>query len=323
MKRRAFVRAVVGLMAAPLTAKAEDTRNAPRIAVITTSSPENSRTVDGLLRGLRERGYVEGKNIHVEIRWGRGSTDRFPAFAAELVRLNVRVIVAGSSAAGRAVQRATRSVPIVIPTMGDPVGEGFVASLARPGGNITGLTRQDVIAKQIQLIKEAIPSASSVTIVVDTTEQNHRHTVSEAERAARALGVALKVEMVSHGNDFAGAFTRTARAGGGPVLVVGGTLASSNRARLVEESRKSHLPVMCPARPDLEVGCLMGYSPDVPELFRRAAAYVDKILKGANPGELPVEQAGKFDLIINLKTAKTLDLTIPQSLLLRADQVID
>jgi putative ABC transport system substrate-binding protein len=259
----------------------------------------------------------------IEYRWGRGSTEHFPAFAAELVRLKVDVIVAGSSAAGIAAQNATRSVPIIIPTMADPVGEGFVSSLSRPGGNITGLTRQDVTAKHVQLMKEAIPNASSMTLVVDTSERSYQQAVSEADAAARLVGLTLRRQEVNHADELEGAFRSIVKAGGGPVIAVGGTLFSANRRRLVEGARKSRVPLMCYGRPNIEAGCLMSYSPDVTDLFRRAATYADKILKGAKPADLPVEQAEKFELVINLKTAKALGLTIPPSLLARADQVIE
>jgi ABC-type uncharacterized transport system substrate-binding protein len=323
MERRAFLVGAAALLAAPLAAEAQQAGNVPRIAFITTSSPEIPRSANAFRQGLRDLGYVEGRNITIEYRWGRGSTDRFPAFAAEVVRLNVNVIVAGSSAAGLAAQSATSSVPIVIPTMADPVGEGFVTSLARPGGNITGLTRQDVTAKQLQLFKEALPRAASMTLLVDTSERSYRQAVSEADVAARAVGAKLRLQEVSHPDELDGAFASIVKAGGGPILVIGGTLFSANRARLVENARKNRLPLMCYGRPNIEAGCLMSYSPDVNDLFRRAATYVDKILKGANPADLPVEQAERFELVINLNTAKALGLTIPPSLLQRADQVIE
>jgi ABC-type uncharacterized transport system substrate-binding protein len=324
MPRRAFMAAITGgLLAAPLAVEAQQAGKMPRIGFITTTSPENPRSADSFRQGLRDLGYVEGRNITIEYRWGRGSTEQFPAFAAELVRLKVDVIVAGSSAAGIAAQRTTRLIPILIPTMADPVGEGFVASLARPGGNITGLTRQDVTAKQVQLLKEAIPSASSMTLLVDTSERSYRQAVSEAEVAAEAVSVKLRRQEVIHADELEAAFGNIVKAGGGPVIVVGGTLFSANRARLVEGARKGRLPLMCYGRPNIEAGCLMSYSPDVTDLFRRAATYVDKILKGAHAADLPGEQTEKFELVINLKTAKALGLTIPPSLLQRADQVVE
>jgi putative ABC transport system substrate-binding protein len=323
VERRTFLAGTGAvLLAAPLAAEAQQAGKVPRIAFITTQSPDDPRSANAFRQGLRDLGYVDGRNIIIEYRWGRGSTEQFPAFAAELVRLKVDVIVAGSSAAGMAAKRETRSIPILIPTMADPVGEGFAASLARPGGNITGLARQDVTAKQVQLLKETIPSASSITLLVDTSEPSYRQAVSEAEVAAAAIGVKLRRQEVSHADELEGAFASVVKSGGGPIIVVGGTLFSANRPRLVEGARKNRLPMMCYGRPSIESGCLMSYSPDVTDLFRRAATYVDKILKGAKPADLPVEQAEKFEFVINLKTAKALGLTIPPSLLGRADEVI-
>lgn len=319
-RRRLLLSFLAVVITAPLAATAQQV---PRIGFITTQSPDDPRSADAFRRGLRALGYVEGRNITIEYRWGRGSTEHFPAFAADLVSREVDVIVAGSSAAGIAAQRATRSLPIVIPTMVDPVGEGFVASLARPGRNITGLTRQDVTAKQIQLLKDAIPGTSGMTLLVDASERSFRQAISEAEAAAAALGIKLRHEEVRHADELEGAFANIVKSGGGPVIVVGGTLFSGNRSRLIDGARRNRLPMMCYGRPSLEAGCLMSYSPDVTDLFRRAASYVDRILKGARPADLPVEQAEKFELVINLKTAKALGLTIPPSLLARADHIVE
>ena len=315
---------VVGLVLAPTAAEAQQAAKTPRIAFISTTSPGTSPSTDAFRQGLRDLGYVEGQNIAVEWRWGYGSTKRFPEFAAEAVRLKVDLIVAGNDAAGHAAQTATRTIPIVIPNMGDPVGSGFVTSLASPGGNITGLTVQnlDLVAKRLQLLKEATPNVSQVGLILDTNAGDYRQTAAEAETAARVLGIQLRRMEVSNPSELDGAFATIAGRRPSAVFVPGGTMVYANRTRLAEYALKRHLPMMCGSREVVEAGCLMGYAASLVDLFRRAATYVDRILKGAKPADLPVEQPTKFELVINLKTAKALGLTIPQSLLVRADEII-
>jgi putative tryptophan/tyrosine transport system substrate-binding protein len=342
MDRRTFLTGITVVLGTAPAAEAQAAERVPRIAFLRTApgeSPGPSTTsaseawvswrlsaavaADAFRQGLRELGYVEGHNIIVERQWGRGSTGRFPEFAAEVVRLNLDAIVAANDAAGHAAQRVTKTAPIVIPFMTDPVGDGFVVSLARPGGNITGLTNQsaDLTAKRLQLLKEAIPAISRMAVLTDAADKSYRQVAREAEAAARALGVHPQSREVTSPRALEDAFEMMTRDSAGAVFVVGGTMLFANRARLAEHALKHRLPMMCWLREYVD-GCLMSYSANLPDLFRRAATYVDKILKGAKPADLPIEQPTKFELVINLKTAKALGLTIPPSLLLRADEVI-
>jgi putative ABC transport system substrate-binding protein len=327
MDRRTFLATVTGgLLAAPLAAEAQQAGKVPRIAFLTTTSPENSPTTDAFRRALGDLGYVEGQNLAVEWRWGRGTTEQFPEFAANVVRLNVDVIVAANTAAGRAAQRATKTIPIVIPTMGDPVAEGFVASLAQPGGNITELSFQspDLQGKRLQILREAMPSVFRVALLMDSNETKYREVAREAELAARAIGLRPQplIEVQSP-NDLPEAFSKITRERANAVLVVGGTMLYVNRVLLTQHALKARLPMVCDVREDVEAGCLMSYGASLEDLFHQAAKLVARLLRGARPSDLPVEQPTKFDLVINLKTAKALGLTIPPSLLQRADQVIE
>jgi putative ABC transport system substrate-binding protein len=324
--RRTFIGAMAGgLLAAPLAAEAQKAGRIPKIAFITTTAPGGSPTTDAFRGGLRDLGYVEGQNIVVEWRWGRGTTERFAEFAAEVVGLKVDVIVAANSPAGHAAQKATRTIPIVIPTMADPVGDGFVTTVARPGGNITGFTFQlpELQGKRLQLFKETVPSVSRIALLVDSSDRNHRSLAEEAEIAARTLGTQLQpVVEARTPNEINNAFATFTRTSPRAVFIVGGTMFYANRAQLAKQALDHHLPMMCEAREHAEAGCLISYAANLGDLFRRAAGLVDRLLKGAKPADLPVEQPTKFDLVINLKTAKALGLTIPPSLLGRADEVI-
>ena len=327
MDRRAFISGItLAFLSAPLAAGAQPAGKVPRIGFISTTSPGTAPATEAFVLGLRDLGYVEGQNITVEWRWGRGKTERFPEFAADLVRLKVDAIVAANPPAGHAARAATRTIPIVIPTMNDAVGDGFVASLARPGGNITGLSvhRREIQSKQLQLFKEALPNLSRIALLVDATDRTNADVAREAESAARVLGVRVHPLVEAHGpGDLDGVFATITKEGARAAVVVSGTMFCANRVQLVEHALKSHLPMMCNYREYVAAGCLMAYGFDLPDLFRRAAIYVDKILKGAKPADLPIEQATKFELVINLKTAKALGLTIPPSLLQRANQVIE
>ena len=323
--RRTFLTVLAGgLLAAPLAAEAQPARKIARIAFLTTTSPENSPTTDAFRQGLRGLGYVEGRTISIDYRWGRGSTEHFASFVAEVVRANVDIIVAANTSAGQAARQATRTIPIVIVVIEDPFAGGF-ATLARPGGNVTGISSQgpDIVAKRLQLLKEALPGAARIGLLVDTNNAAYRRSLKEAEAASRGLGVSLHVREVGSPADLDGAFMSMTKDSVAAVLVVGGTMVYANRAVLAERARKYGLPTMGGDSLYVEAGCLMGYAPSLLEMFRQAATYVDKILKGAKPGDLPIEQPTKFELVFNLKTAKALGLTIPQSLLLRADQVIE
>jgi putative tryptophan/tyrosine transport system substrate-binding protein len=324
--RRAFLGTLAsGLLAAPRAAGAQQAVKLPRVAVLTTSSPPGTFATEALIQGLRDLGYVEGRNINIEWRWGHGTTERFPEYAADVVRLNVDVIVASNTAAGHAAQLATKTIPIVIPTMIDPVADGFVASLARPGGNITGLTFQspELQGKRLQLLKEALPSVSLVALLVDSNEPGHRAVAKEAESAATLLGIRPQpVVEVTVPKDFPAAFGAITKSGAQAVHVVAGTMMFVSRTRLAEHALKARLPMTCTGGEYVEAGCLMSYGPSLAGLFRNAAQLVDRILRGARPADLPVEQPTNFELVVNLKTAKALGLTIPQSLLGRADEVI-
>ncbi len=328
MTRRATLAVALGLLAAGLVAEAQQAVKVPRIAVITTTSPPGSPAIDAFRGTLRDLGYVENRNLIIEWRWGKGTTERFPEFAAEAVRSMVDVIVAVNSPAARAAQAATKTIPIVVATMVDPIGDGLVKSFPRPGGNITGLTLRapELHGKRLQLFKEAVPTMSPIGALVESGAKPlaQRVETKETEAAARALGVRLQpmVEVRDPG-ELDAAFVRIARDGARGVFVVGGTMFYANRARLAERALKNHLPMICDLRDEAEAGCLMSYGPNLEDLFRRTAGFVDRILKGAKPADLPVEQPTKFELVINSRTAKALGLTIPPSLLLQADRVIE
>src|SRR5499427_6670596 len=271
LERRQFMMAVAaGLLAAPLAAEAQQTRKTiPRIAFLTTTSPEDSPNpgIDGFRQGLRDLGYIEGQTIAIEWRWGRGKTDQFPKFAAEVVRLKVDVIVAANTTAGRAAQMATKTIPIVIPFMVDPVGDGFAATLSHPGGNVTGLTNEsaDLIGKRLQLFKEALPSLSRIGVVVDTSDANYRESVSNLEAAAQALGVRVQIRReVSNPGELGPTFAAIPREGAGGVFIVGGGMTYTNRAQLAELALKHRLPMMCAQAQHVRAGCLMAYAANAP-----------------------------------------------------------
>ena len=324
--RRAFVGALaVSLLAAPLAADAQAPAKVPRIGFLSARSPtDNPYLLEAFRQGLRELGYVEGQSIAIESRFADGRPERLPALAAELVRLKVDVIVTGGPPAPEAAKQATSTIPIVFPVAGDPVGEGLVASLARPGGNITGLASiaPEVVGKQLELLKEIVPKISRVAILQNPGNQIHPVVLRQAEGAARTLGMQLQILKAGSPTEIEAAFAamRSQRAGG--VLVLRDSLFLAQRTQITALATKSHLPAVYGLREHAEAGVLMAYGASLPPMYRRAATYVDKILKGAKPADLPIEQPTKFELVINLKTAKALGLTIPQSLLQRADEVI-
>jgi len=312
----------LGVLAAPLAIEGQQAAKVPRIGILRSGSPPDP-FVEALRQGLRELGYAEGRNITLEYRWAEGRDERLAGLAAELVRLKVDVIVAGGTGA-LAAKRATTTIPIVMPAIADPVGLGLVASLARPGGNVTGLTGQgdELPGKWMQLLKEAFPRVSRVAVLWDSATSAELVRASEA--AARSLDIRLQTLTVGRPDDFADAFAEAQKNRTEAMIVLGSSLFYAHRARLVELAAKHRLPTMYDQK-DFVVGSdgLMSYGANFHDLFRRGAIYVDKILRGAKPGELPIEQPTKFELVINLKTAKALGLTIPQSVLERADQVIE
>jgi len=327
--RRKFIGTLAGgLVTAPLAAGAQQAAKAYRLGLLGGSppnSPGGRRAWEGFFQGMRELGYVEGQNILVEGRWYGERTDRLPALAAELVRLKVDVIVAGAAPAPEAAQRATSTIPIVMANHNDPVGSGLVASLARPGRNVTGMSTlaPELVGKRLQLLKEAIPGISSrVAVLSNPTMPSQALELREAKVAAGSLKVQLQLLEARAPSDFAGAFSAMMKERAGGVIILTSPMFYAERTRIAELAAQSRVPAIYTYREYAEAGGLMAYAPSLRESFRRAATYVDKILKGAKPGDLPVEQPTKFDLVINVKTAKVLGLTIPQSLLLRADEVI-
>jgi ABC-type uncharacterized transport system substrate-binding protein len=330
MNRRAFIGTLAGgLLAAPLAAEAQPPANVPRIGYLnpgSSSDPLRLRRFDAFRQGLRELGYVEGQNIAIESRWAEGKEDRYPALAADLVRLKVDVIVAQTGAATQAAQRATRTIPIVMSMVNDPVGIGLVPSLPRPGGNVTGtsLMAPDLVGKQLEVLKEAVPSVSRVALLRNPANPASAHQLREAEAAARALGLRLQTLDARNSQEIDSAFAAMTRERAGALLILADALFGNQRRQIAELAAKRHLPTLHGTTPEYaQAGGLMVYSPNLLDLERRLATYVDKLLKGAKPADLPVEQPTKFDLVINLKTARALGLTIPPSLLQRADQVIE
>jgi putative ABC transport system substrate-binding protein len=281
--------------------------------------------LDAFRQGLRELGWVEGQNIVIDYRFAEGRFDRLPDLAAELVRLKVDIIVAVPTPAAVAAKNATGTMPIVAISVGDPVGIGLIASLARPGGNVTGSSYSvglEIGGKQLELLKETVPKVRRVAILSNPGNPGQPLSIRELNVAARSLGVQLQLLEARGPNEFDGAFAAMATERVGALLVVADSLFVLHRSRLADLAARSRLPAVYGSRDTVEAGGLMSYGPSLRDLYRRSATYVDKILKGAKPGDLPVEQPTKFELVINLKTAKALGLTIPQSLLQRADEVI-
>ena len=329
-RRKAMKRKIVSVLLAILSlsllhpAEAQQSKKVPRIGFLTPASPSaNAARIEAFRQGLRELGYVEGKNIVIEQRYAEGKLDRVPALAAELVRLKVDVIVTGGSISTRRAKEATVTIPIVMFQDNDPVGNGFVASLARPGGNITGLSNlvSDLSGKRLELLKEIVPKLSRVAVFGDSTPGNAQ-SLKETELAAGALRVQLQYLDVLSPKDIETAFRAASKGRADAVLVLAGSIFNSHRTQITELAVKSRLPASYSNPSYVEDGGLMSYGASVTDLYRRAATYVDKILKGTKPADLPVEQPTKFELIINLKTAKQIGLTIPPNVLARADKVI-
>jgi len=323
MDRRAFIAAAAGgLLAAPLAAEAQQAGTVYRIGYLSIGSPSPLRQV--FEEALRERGWVTGKNVVIAYRYAEEKSDRLPALAAELVRLEPQVIVAAPTASAKAAKDATSTIPIVMWGVPDPVGERLIASFARPGGNVTGITGVppwESSAKQLQLLKEGVARAQRIAFLRDPANPHSLPTVKIVTEAARSLGVELQVVGARTPEQFEPAFRAMTQARADALLVQLDPSFSGHLARLADLAVRHRLPSMCGAG-YANAGGLMSYSVTRVDTLRQAARYVDRLLRGANPAELPVEQPTKFELGINLKTAKALGLTIPQSLLLRADQVI-
>jgi putative ABC transport system substrate-binding protein len=318
------------LLVVPLAGEAQQPKVA-RIGFLVTGvleSPELRPMLDAFRQGLREHRYVEGENIVIEYRSAGGKLERFPALASELIQLKVDLIVAGSNPAARAAQQATTVIPIVTPVMSDPLGDGLVASLARPGGNVTGLTflGPELVVKRLELLKRTLPRVTRVAALWHPGAYAERSTgimLQETEAAARTLGVQLQRVEVRGPDELDRAFSTMTRERAEAVTIFPSTMLFNERRRLINLAASHRLPAMYGAREFVELGGLIAYGASIPDLFRRSAAHVDKILKGAKPAELPVEQPTKFEFAVNLKTARALGLAIPHSVLLQADQVLE
>jgi ABC-type uncharacterized transport system substrate-binding protein len=329
--RRAFLAGTGAVLVAALFAgEAQQTGKVYRIGYLGTSPPSGTTAPlwDVFLQGLRDRGYVEGQNLVIERRFAEGKPERLPALAAELVALKVDVIVTtGGTPAALAAKQATKTLPIVFAGVADPVGSGLVTSLARPGGNVTGLSNltPELVGKRLEQLTQAVPGVSRVAVLWQPgghDERTDKDILKEAEVAARPLGVRLQFVEAQGPADFDRAFSDMTRARVGALTVLLSNMFFVERRRLVDLAAKNRLPAVYSAREFVDAGGLMAYGPNFADILGRAATYVNKILKGAKPADLPVEQPTKFELVINLKTAKALGLTIPQSLLLRADEII-
>ncbi len=324
---RAVLLVTLGLLAAPLAAPAEQPGKVFRIGIlgnVPLTDPEGARLWGAFIQGLRDLGYVEGQNIMIEHRYSEGKYERLPDLAADLVRLKVDVIVAPATNPVLAAKQATRTIPIVMTGSEDAVGSGLVASLARPGGNVTGLSTlaPEIVGKQLELLKEIVPRVSRVAVLWNPTNRVHPLSLGEAKVAARSLGVQLQILEARGPEEFESAFATMTRERASALLVLHDGMFLLHPTRIADLAAKSRLPAMYQLREHVDAGGLMVYGPSLRDNFRRAATYVDKILKGAKPADLPVEQPTKFELVINLKTAKALGLTIPRSILIRADEVI-
>jgi ABC-type uncharacterized transport system substrate-binding protein len=318
----------VSLLAAPLAAEAQQAAKVARIGILTVSLAAAPHLTEAFLQGLRDLGYVEGRNVAIEYRDAGGKVERLPALAAELVALKVDVIMAGSTPNALAAKQATRTIPIVFLSSGDPATDGLVTSLARPGGNVTGLSSltPERVGKCLELLTQAVPGVSRVAVLWQpgaVGERTEKDMLKGAEVAARALGVRLQFVEARGPADIDRAFSDMTKARAGALTVWTTGMLVSERGRLVALAAKNRLPAVYTLREFVDAGGLMAYGHSQADLNRRAATYVDKILKGAKPADLPVEQPTKFDLVINLKTAKALGLTIPPSVLSRADQIIE
>jgi putative ABC transport system substrate-binding protein len=325
MDRRTFATIVLGILARPLAAAAQRASKVGRIAFLgAETAATNRHFLEAFRLGLREHGYLEGQNVTIEERWAEGRSERFRDLITELIGLKSDVLVISSTLAALAAKESTRTIPIVF-VAGDPIGSGLVSNLARPGGNVTGLSLtlgEEFVGKWLELLREAIPRLARVAVLSNPVNPANASRLKAIQSAAERLRIKLQREDVTDTNQLGNAFAGMSAARAQGLVVFVDPLTVRHRARIVELAAKSQLPAIYGFREFVDGGGLMAYGPNVPALYQRAAMYVDKILKGANPADLPVEQATQFEFVINLKTAKTLGLTIPQSLLLRADEII-
>jgi putative tryptophan/tyrosine transport system substrate-binding protein len=322
--RRAFIGGIAGgFLAAPFATHAQQVGKVYRIGILEAiPAAQNAANLDGLRKGLRDLGYVEGRNLIVEYRSADGHAERFPELAAELVRLKVDLIVTRGTPAARATKSATGTIPVIMATMGDP--RALVAGFARPGGNITGVTTfsTELTAKRVALLKDLVPNLSRVALLHNMANPAVPPEWEETKRAARSLGLQAELLDVRSQGDLVRAFELATRQHVDALVIGADGLTQMHQQTIVDLVARNRLPAAYPAREFVEAGGLLAYAVNYPDLYLRFASFVDKIFKGAKPGDLPVEQPTKFELVINLKTAKALGLTIPQSLLLRADEVI-
>jgi putative ABC transport system substrate-binding protein len=326
MNRRETLIALVALGAAPLAAEAQQAAKVARIGFLASNLTANPHLFRAIRLGLQDLGYIQGRNVMIEIRDAEGKLERLPAFAAELVALRVDVIVAGSTPAALAAKHATKTLPIVFAVAADPVADGLVTSLARPDGNVTGLSSltPELVGKCLEQLTQAVPTVSRVAVLWHPGAlgaRTEREMLEAAEAAAKVLGMRLQFVEVRGQDDFDRAFSDMTGARAGALTVLTSAMLLGERSRLVDLAAKNRLPAVYQLREYVDAGGLMAYGPDFADMFRRAAVYVDRILKGAKPGDLPIEQPTKFELVINLKTAKALGLTIPPSLLQRAEVI--
>ena len=322
--RRAFLSGLaLSVLAAPIAVGAQPARQVWRIGYLGTSSPSlEPNLVNAFRQGLREFGHIEGQDIVIEYRWAEGKYDRFPELAAELVRLKVDVILTAGTPGALAAKQATRTIPIVMAVVADALAYQLVASLAQPGGNVTGLSTlaRDLQGKQLEFLKEIVPRLSRIAVLVNPS--NPFNDVLGRELVQQALRLKLELFEVKAAEEFEAVFAAIAWQRPDALFMIADRFLLAHRARIVAFAARQRLPGMYPYKEFVEAGGLVSYAPSYPEMFRRSATYVDKIFKGAKPADLPVEQPTKFELVINLKTAKALGLTIPQSVLIRADEII-
>jgi putative ABC transport system substrate-binding protein len=325
MRRREFIGLLGGTAAWPLAAHAQQPGSLPTIGFLgPLASSAMSRWTGAFVQRLRELGWIEGRSVVIEYRWGEGRSERFPDIVAEFVRMKVSVIVTGGTAAVIAAKQATSVIPIVFGSVADPVGTGLVASLARPGSNVTGLSNQsaDMPGKRFELLREVIPGVRRLAIMANITNPSNVLEMRESEAAARTLGLDI-VKLEIRGVEDIVPALQSLRANADALYVVTDALVNTNRVRINTLALGAGLPTMFGERGYVESGGLMSYGPNFPDLYRRAGDYVDKILRGAKPADLPVEQPTKFELVLNLTTAKRLGITMPEAFLLRADEVIE
>ncbi len=324
MRRRKFIAILGGIAVWPIAARGQNAQRMPQIGYLMDRSGPGLFD-EGFLSGLREHGYEVGRNIAIEYRWSEGKTERLPALAAELVALKVEAIVTAGAQAVQIAKKATTTIPIVMTSSQDAVGDGLVASLARPGGNVTGRSvyAPELTQKRIEILKEVVPGLSRIAVLWNVQNAGGASQLREAEAAGRTLGIAIESLDVRIPDGLEAGMARAAQAGAGAVLIISDSSTISNRSQIGAAARRRNLPTIFANKAYLVGGGLMSYGPDIVDSFRLSAVYVDKILKGAKPADLPVEQPTKFEFAINLGTAKAIGIEVPPTLLARADEVIE